>query len=469
MPTMLQRRRSASSPRDIGENFFLSEVDLHSDIYDDTVDSDENVSDNEKILASTLSIADTTSVDDSPSNTSLIMKIALAVISGFMSNVLFELLVEMEPSSSLLAALVLHIWIVAACLPNAGEYIAAPRIPMRWHALIVFLSFAFLYFKSVATLYLPMPVFIVCTNLQLVAGLVVGKYLFGRTFSASQYLSVVVISAGCILMTISSSGSAPGGATNLPYGLSCIFVAILAISVMIPTGSMLIQRYNADVCEHIFLQHFLSLPLFALQWESLQPSLRVITSPEHSVNVLGFSIPISIVLLLGTTLCAQANRYYTMEISVELNCLASQLVNNANKTLALVVSLVCFNAPPWPSAYVWAGVALQTIGSLVYVSSSFSDATTGDFKPNTRIKRLRRVSWSGAAISLGLSDSDLRHLRDVVKSNTEGKMHRSVSDSLMSEALQRIDECGSEGDASDTDVPIPVARAKSYQPQSGCG
>jgi hypothetical protein len=198
---------------------------------------------------------------------------------------------------------------------------------------------------------------------------------------------------------------------------------------------MIVQKYNADIEEQIFFQHFLSLPLFILQWEKIQPALNRLIFTHESVDAVltisNLSIPKVAFLLIGTTILAQVNRYLTMDLSLSLNPLLSQLLNAINKTIVLLVSMIYFNSPPYPSLFVWVGVLVQMVGSITYVQSSFADSTTGNFKPNKRITRFTRVSWTGK--KLGLSEKDLRYLREVA---SKAEKEREKSSEVVQEPSQ---------------------------------
>ena len=434
---MLQRTRSASLPKDVGDFIFLGETDLHSDVYDDSVDKDDTRSDRRSAPPPQNALQSET--EKPLYNSDLLTKMFLVVASGAFSSILFEMLLRVDSDSALLSALLLHVWTVVIAIPHSYQYILSPKIPYYWHFLIVLLSFSFLLLKSFAIKRLPMPLLIVCSNLQLVFGLFVGKGLFNKTFSIGQYLGVVVITTGCIMITLASAKPPTGNdqpsdksMTDILSGIGFITASITAIAIMIPTGSMLVQRYNADVQEQIFLQHFLALPLFAMQSDRIGPCVARVYHATNTWSLLEYTIPVVPILLVGTTIFAHINRYLTMEVSVTVSPLASQLVNTSSKTIVLLVSMLHFNAPPYPTVFVWLGVVIQTIGSVVYVQSSYSDTNKSNFKPTTTKSRFRRVSWTGSQV-LSLSDKDVERLRDLADARRkQERVRRVASDSVMS-------------------------------------
>lgn len=468
---MLQRKRSASSPRDIGEVFFRAEMDFLSDVFDDSSDtravaqlptvlespaeSDDHSSPTKVIAFGVESKEKNEDDEDENSTWDIAMTIIFVIASGTISSIFFELLLSVDSSASLLAALFLHIWIIMTSMNNAKEYLLSPKIPLYWHLIIVTLSFGFILFKSYALEKLSMPVFIACSNLQLAVGLFVGTVIFGKTFSRGQYIGVTAVTIGCVLAAIPRDNSSdmkneddlllpPSSPVDLIRGICYIMLSLMSISIMIPLGSTLVQKYEANIQEQIFLQHLLSMPLFILRYKDLEPTLMRVITPSTSDFVFGFGIviPCSIVFLCGTTIFANVNRHYTLELSLVTNPMISQLVNTAQKTIVLVFSMVYFHAPPYPQWFIWLGVVIQTMGSLYYMRDSFSNQHNASFtfKPNTSRSRFSMVQWDGSTIDLGLSASDVRHLRSLAKKTTRGKMCRCASDSLMGDVLEKIED-----------------------------
>lgn len=455
-PPLLQRSRSASLPRDLGDNYFIGESDFHSDIYDDTKD-DETENENEIIIKRKISSLSKESnkqdtIQSKLFSPSIIMKILMMILSGAFSSILYEMVLKIDNKSSLFAAFILHFWIVIISLPNAIQYILKPKIPLYYHFLIVFLSFSFLFLKSFAIQKLSMPIIIVCSNMQLVLGLFVGKFLFKKTFCLMQYVSVIAITIGCTLTTLSSQYNNSSSSTSttsfeLIQGVLFILAAILSIAIMIPIGSTIVQKYNADIEEQIFFQHFLSFPLFYLQWNRIQPSIDRLYLFSNAMNnendstsffhIFGFAVPSIFLFLIGTTILGQMNRYLTMDISLSLNPLLSQLLNAVNKTIVLLVSMIYFNSPPYPTLIVWIGVVIQTIGSIGYVQASFSESSSGNFKPNTRKSRFSRVSLTGKR--LGISEVDLTRLRNIAINSEKTRLIQEANKRLSDVQLQDSD------------------------------
>lgn len=414
---MLQRNRSISLPKYAGDILFQSESDFHSDVYDDTPDDASP-----PLGMKTMPVVPS---DKSSKQSALIVgKLAATMLSGSASSVFYMMLLKEDPGTSLLAAFVLHLCVIISTLSSAGQYIFYPKIPYRRHAMVVCLSFGFVFLKSYAVQMLPMPIIFVMSNLQLVIGLFVGKYLFEKRFSIGQHLAVVLITAGCILQTLPSLNTTDQSETFSPttilIGMALMTASMLSMSVMIPFGSISVQRYDANVQEQMFLQHFLSMPLFALQYEKIGAAIHRVCNGDTFVEISGFLFPMAVLLLIATSAIGQVNRNLSMELSLDIGAMSSQLVNTLHKTISLLISLFFFNPSSLSmtmleiahstSYAVWGGLVLQTAGAVWYVQSSYSESPQSNFRPSKSAHRMSRVSFSGET-KLGLSPDDILRLR----------------------------------------------------------
>jgi drug/metabolite transporter (DMT)-like permease len=359
----------------------------------------------------------------------IIIKIIITMLSGSVSSIFYMLLLKEDPGTSLLAAFVLHLCVIIASLPTASQHIFSPKIPYYRHGMIVCLSFGFVFLKSYAVQMLPMPIIFVMSNLQLVIGLFVGKFLFDKKFSIGQYLAVVLICAGCTLQTLPSLETSESEISSDAYdpatilmGILFMAASLLSMSIMIPFGSKLVQQYDASVQEQMFLQHFLSMPLFAMQHEKIGASISRLCNSDSYFLIAGFVVPAALVWLVATSAVGQFNRNLSMELSLDAGAMASQLVNTCHKTISLFISIFFFNTSAIPmtmmeildstSYLIWIGLFIQTVGSVWYVQSSYSDNPKSTFRPSKSAHRLSRVTFTGET-KLGISNDDIARLRKI--------------------------------------------------------
>lgn len=300
---------------------------------------------------------------------SVAIKIFIVILSGCLSSVPFEMMIRLDIGSGMFSAFFLHIYTVLIGLPRAYNdgYLISSKLPYSWHVMLVGLSFLFIVFKTAAIENMPMPLFIVGSNLQLAAGVVIGYFIDGQRYSIGQLFAVLCVTCGCIIVTLNGDSFLSGlGFIHTLFGLFCITTAVSILSFLVSASNIAVKKFDAGTLEQMFRQHLFSLPLFALEWASIGPRFHKWFESQSLFSVYGFTVPILYVLLLCSTVFAQLNRYMSTNLAIEVGPLESQIVCAATKTIVLLVSLLYFNAPPYPSIRVWCGVIIQLCGSLLY-------------------------------------------------------------------------------------------------------
>lgn len=91
--------------------------------------------------------------------------------------------------------------------------------------------------------HLPMPVYIVCSNLKLLVTLVIDYVIFSKPFaSLGQVVSVMCVTMGCILITFQAQNFAEGKEYILEYdltlGLVYVFLSVIAVSLLLPLSNL---------------------------------------------------------------------------------------------------------------------------------------------------------------------------------------------------------------------------------------
>ena len=300
---------------------------------------------------------------------SIPFKIFIVILSGCLSSIPFEMIMRLDIGSGLFSAFFLHIYTVVIGLPKAYKdgYIVHSKLPISWHFMLVGLSFLFIVFKTAAVENMPMPLFIVGSNLQLAAGVVIGHFMDGHRYSIFQLFAVLCVILGCIIVTLDGDSFVSSkGIMNSLFGLFCITTAVSILSFLVSASNIAVKKFEADALEQMFRQHLFSLPLFALKWQAIAPRFEIWSNSHTLFTIFSWNVPILYVLLLCTTVFAQINRYMSTNLAIETGPLESQIVCAATKTIVLLVSLLYFNAPPYPSIRIWGGVFLQLFGSLLY-------------------------------------------------------------------------------------------------------
>ena len=432
-----------------------------------TLQLDHHKTTDENILAGTISSSSASSGDlllqQSPKNKTklarwgwidvkIAFKVFLVIASGCLSSVPFEMIMRRDRGSGMFAAFFLHIYTVSIGFPRASRenYLLGSKMPITWHIMLVCLSFMFIVFKTAAIENMPMPLFIVGSNMQLVAGVVIGYVVDGHSYSLGQICSVLFVTLGCIIVTLNGDGftSSLGLASTL-FGLFCITTAVSILSFLVSASNIAVKRYGADTLEQMFRQHLFSLPLFFVSWETIGPRFRTWSESPSIFTIFGSPVPILYVLLLCTTVFAQINRYLSTNLAIETGALESQIVCAATKTIVLLVSLLYFNAPPYPSIRIWAGVILQLLGSLMYARITAMLQEKGNlenFMGKTKALKRNDSDKEGSnseeegSFNLGMPSRSNSMPNNIEKGNMRRTNSKSSLESLMQNVVSPVKE-----------------------------
>jgi hypothetical protein len=330
--------------------------------------------------------------------------VVFSILTGASAGVLFELFANEIPNAALLNAAALHLWVVFSGILSAGscyQFIFHPKIPFQWILGIVMLAYVFLYFKSQAMENLPMPVFIVCSNMKLVATLLIDYFVFSKPFpSPGQVVGVLCVTIGCILITLQSQQFAAGKEYAIEYdtsvGLLYVFISVIAVSVLMPLSNLAVTKHPGSSFDELsFMQNALSVPLFYPQLSKLvrgvgvlQLSPKVVTLPvparvasvacllrghvlaimsslggelssssvwgqsgggggggdgdvSHCERLSSVRLPLALLCMLGTILLTPVHRKQISRVSIAANSSAlGQLIVCAVKTAVLVALFV---------------------------------------------------------------------------------------------------------------------------------
>lgn len=162
-------------------------------------------------------------------------KVFIVIISGCFSSIPFEMIMRLDRGSGMFTAFFLHIYTVAIGIPTAykEDYLVRSKMPVAWHVGLVSLSFLFIIFKTAAVENMPMPLFIVGSNMQLAAGVVIGYFVDGYRYSLGQMFSVLCVTCGCIIVTLDGDNFVSSlGILHTMFGLFCITTAGITFEII---------------------------------------------------------------------------------------------------------------------------------------------------------------------------------------------------------------------------------------------
>ena len=324
----------------------------------------------------------------------MIKLIIYSIITGTITGILFELFANEIPYATLLHTFVLHIWIIINGIFTKSyyQYVFRPKIPLIWIIIIVILSYLFLYFKSQAMESLPMPTFIVCYNMKLFVSLIVDYIIFSVSIiSIKQVIGVILVTIGCVLITLQSHTFEKGKEYEMEYnltlGLTYATLSVITVSLMIPISNLAVTKNIGGTFEEVlFMKHLLSLPLIYPNmkklekgWQALQLSSKVLTIeiPTSVVSTVSYlnklvhhglilievrheeelfcddtsvtssiDVPVALLCLIGAMILTPIHRKQISEISISTNSsVVGQLIACAVKTIVLLFlfMILCWN------------------------------------------------------------------------------------------------------------------------------
>jgi hypothetical protein len=314
------------------------------------------------------------------------LNVFVAIVSGALGYALLELILKEDRHAALAAAFLLHLFITFSSLPNAGAFLSSGKIPWVWNVVIVVESYLYSLFKSYAMKFLPMSIFLTGSNMQLVVAVIIGKLLFSSVYTTGQITGVLLVVAGCTITALLSSdidrevgndSIAEVGVSDLFMGTVCMLLMLFSIAALMPTVSYVVRKYHADSDEQLFMQHSLALPLFALQWSNLLPSLNIFHREVENTgfSIYGQPIPLFFILLVASAVFTHINRTSSACITMRFGSLTSQLVATLTKTLSTLMSFFIFNCniTGYTSGLILLGIFLQTTGSVLYAVNTSTE------------------------------------------------------------------------------------------------
>ncbi|XP_052872467.1 UDP-xylose and UDP-N-acetylglucosamine transporter [Anopheles cruzii] len=326
------------------------------------------------------------------------MKAALAIAMVFVgccSNVVFlELLVKIDPGSGNLITFLQFLLIaIEGFLFTSKCGTVRPRIGLKDYTILVMMFFV----ASVCNNYafdfnIPMPLHMIFRAGSLIANMIMGIVILKKRYDFSKYLSVGMITAGIVTCTIVSGSRVEstqvlkGEGDDDPVavffwwtlGIALLTLALFVSARMGLYQEVLYKRYGKHPKEALFYTHLLPLPFFALLagniWDHLQLANA---SPPQPVPLLGISVPITWLYLLGNVLTQYVCISSVYVLTTECSSLTVTLVVTLRKFVSLLFSIVYFSNPF--TVHHWIGTLLVFVGTIIFteVAGKVRDALSG--------------------------------------------------------------------------------------------
>jgi len=238
---------------------------------------------------------------------------------------------------------------------------------MRYHIAMIFFGCIFTTLKADAFTRIPASVCMLLFNMQMIVGVAVQFFVFGKRYSSSQLAGVALVTAGIAWANSASKQSgAPESSMWSPRDCQIGVVEVLAASVSLALLNITIKssfsRFGERVDEQVFIQHLFSLLLvFPSQWSRIGP--RFVDWVERRDMWLFAN------LILCVILNVVARAASVQMAGRSPNLLLTQLVQTLESFLQLLTA-ACLFVPPWPTRGFWGGAVVLALGTLQYLRAS---------------------------------------------------------------------------------------------------
>ncbi|RKP15120.1 UAA transporter [Piptocephalis cylindrospora] len=333
------------------------------------------------------------------------------IFGGCCANVLaLEAMVSEAPHSANLFTAAQFLIVALLNLPAHTHWpkgswfprLAPRKVPMtRWIGQVALhLSISLL--NNVALGYqIPIPLHIVFRSAGLLVSMLLGALVAKKRYATMQIVSVLAVSAGVILSTLSSSSStsSKGQSKEESYSQYLIGISLLSVALLLSGFLGLYQektyaKYGNQWREGLFYGHFLALPFFFIFFRDIQEQSAIYNASQpmqltHLARGTPFASLSPLIpsmafprlwIQLGVNLVTQyicvlgVNRLTGIASALTLN-----LVLNVRKLTSLVLSVFLFGNTLGPGG--WAGCLLVAAGSMMYALSSRTQSPPSSISP----------------------------------------------------------------------------------------
>jgi len=295
----------------------------------------------------------------------------LMVLVGCCSNVVFlELLVSQDPGIGNLVTFAQFLIIALEGFIFTTKFgTVKPKVPFSAWVMLVIMYFLVSVSNNYALNFnIPMPLHMIFRAGSLMANMLLGVIILGKQYSMSKYVSILMITAGIITCTYSSTSnkSVEGGDEEkeswIMVGISLLTFALFMSARMGIYQEVVYSKHGKHPREALFYTHALPLPGFLLLAPDILNHWNIVMS-SAPLPIIPF-VPSMLLYLIGNIftqyLCISA----VFVLTTECASLTVTLVVTLRKFLSLLFSIWYFNNP-FTSLH-WLGTLLVFGGTLLF-------------------------------------------------------------------------------------------------------
>jgi len=296
----------------------------------------------------------------------------LMVLVGCCSNVVFlELLVSQDPGIGNLVTFAQFLIIALEGFIFTTKFgTVKPKVPFSAWVMLVIMYFLVSVSNNYALNFnIPMPLHMIFRAGSLMANMLLGVIILGKQYSMSKYVSILMITAGIITCTYSStsSKSVEGGDEEkeeswIMVGISLLTFALFMSARMGIYQEVVYSKHGKHPREALFYTHALPLPGFLLLAPDILNHWNIVMS-SAPLPITPF-VPSMLLYLIGNIftqyLCISA----VFVLTTECASLTVTLVVTLRKFLSLLFSIWYFNNPF--TTLHWLGTLLVFGGTLLF-------------------------------------------------------------------------------------------------------
>ena len=233
----------------------------------------------------------------------------------------------------------------------SGPRLKPRTVPLTPYLIQVGLFYFISLLNNAAFVYrIPMSVHIIFRSGGLIVSMLLGWILVGKKYTPMQVESVILVTAGVALTTLSASttGAPTEDSTNAYYtyatGITILSLALVLSGLLGLVQDWTYSTYGRTTTsskpwrESMFYLHFLSLPLFFFVRGDISSQLRAIhssLSPRLVFNVPTVYVPLALNTFMQLVCVAGVNR-----LTTRVSALTVTLVLVVRKATSLVLSVV---------------------------------------------------------------------------------------------------------------------------------